>query len=84
MYRGKTTPNEHILSHPINSYQLYLMSHMLIELRQQQYFLKDAYRPTLKYLTTHEVTKVEINFDQDTGYWLPRNEWIAKQYIEKT
>lgn len=84
MYRGKATPNEWILSNPINSYQLYLMSHMLVELRQQQYFLKAAYRPTLKYLQTQEVTKVEINFDQDTGYWLPRNEWIAKQYIEKT
>ena len=49
MYRGKIPPNDYIRNHPLTEYQLYKYGHMLIEIRRTQYYLKDSYKPTIKF-----------------------------------
>lgn len=60
-------------------YEMYKVKHVLIDLQRQQYVLKRALRPAIKFnkLTTTYVSP-PINFDEDSFYWLTENEWRRK------
>lgn len=50
MYTGKEPPDEGITLFPKTSYELYQMRHALIEMRREQFFLKDLFRPTIHFM----------------------------------
>lgn len=75
---GKITdlrPDDQIIT---SSYRLYQLKHQLIDMRRHQYYLKDAYRPTIHFLNLPSPAKQLINFDQDTFYWMPYNKWLER------
>lgn len=77
MYTGKIPPTIEIRSNPATSYQKYLMRHTLIEIKRTQYFLKDAYRPTM-FGGFHISSPGDIDYSVDTGLWLTPAEWSAR------
>lgn len=79
MYRGKIPPNDNVKSHPINSYQLYKMGHMLIDIRRHQYYLKDYWKPTIKFFNIQPPGKVVYDFNCNTGLWLTPEEWCERK-----
>ena len=79
MYKGKIPPNDYVKSHPLTKYQLYKYGHMLIDIRRHQYYLKDAYKPTLKFFNAAPPGRSEIDFDTDTGLWLGPEEWCGRK-----
>jgi len=79
MYRGRLEPNEWVLSHPISKYNLYKLQHFLIDLRRQQYYIKDVYNPTLHFFNIKPASHSRIDFDCDTGLWLSPTEWCERK-----
>ena len=79
MYRGRKEPNEWVLQHPISKYQLYKLGHFVIDLRRQQYYIKDVYNPTLHFFNTNHATHSAVDFMNDTGLWLTPAEWCARK-----
>jgi hypothetical protein len=71
---GKVPPDEEtqIFEDP---YRLYQFRHMLIDVRRHQYYLKDAYKPTLHFLALTPPKTQTYNWDSDTFYWISREEW---------
>lgn len=79
MYRGKIPPNDYVKNHPLTKYQLYKFGHMLIDIRRHQYYLKDSYKPTLKFFNVAPPGRSEIDFESNTGLWLKPEEWCARK-----
>ena len=79
MYRGKIPPNDYVRNHPLTRYKIYQFGHILIDIRRHQYYLKDAYKPTLKFFNVPAPGRTEFNFDSDTGLWLEPEEWCYKK-----
>lgn len=79
MYRGKIPPNDYVKNHPLTKYQLYKFGHMLIDVRRHQYYLKDAYKPTLKLFNITPPGRSEIDFENNTGLWLKPEEWCYRK-----
>lgn len=79
MYRGKIPPNDYVRNHPISGYQLYQFGHMLIDIRRHQYYLKDAYKPTIKFFNVPAPTKIEPDYNCNTGLWLSPEEWCNRK-----
>lgn len=73
---GKIPPDEN----PIitDSYKLYKMRHQLIELRRDQYYLKDLFAPTIKFLNCKPTPPQLIDWDNDSFYWISKEEWEKK------
>ena len=71
---GLVTPNEKdtIVGNP---YHLYILKHELIDLRRNQYFLKDGYKPTFRFLNPDHPSTQYNNWSSDSAYWLPTAEW---------
>ena len=65
-----------------DSYRLYQLRHQLISMRQHQYFLKDAYKPTLHFTAIKPPQPQQVNWDSDSYYWMTYDEW--KKKIEKS
>lgn len=61
-----------------SSYQAYQIRHWLVDLRRHQYYLKDAYKPTLHFQNLASTPTPTINFDSDSAYWVTEDEWRAK------
>lgn len=59
------------------SYRLYQLKHQLIDMRRHQYYLKDSYKPTLRFLSIKPPHPQKINFDADSFYWVSQEEWEA-------
>ena len=74
---GKIPPDEYtqIFSDP---YRLYQFKHMLIDIRRHQYYLKDAYKPTLHFLAITPPKTQTYNWDEDSFYWMPREQWQSR------
>ena len=74
---GKVPPDENtqIFSDP---YRFYQFKHMLIDIRRHQYYLKDAYRPTLHFLSLTPPKAQTYNWDSDSYYWMPREKWQSR------
>ena len=79
MYRGKIPPNDYVKNHPLTKYQLYKFGHMLIDIRRHQYYLKDSYKPTLKFFNVAPPGRSEFDFDCNTGLWLRPEEWCCRK-----
>lgn len=79
MYKGKIPPNDYIRTHPLDNYSLYKYNHMLIDIRRHQYYLKDAYKPTLKFFNAAPPGKPQFDFNVNTGLWLSPREWCARK-----
>ena len=79
MYRGKIPPNDYVRNHPLTKYQLYKFGHMLIDIRRHQYYLKDSYKPTLKFFNVAPPGRGEMDFDCNTGLWLKPEEWCYRK-----
>ena len=79
MYRGQAEPNEWVLAHPISKYTLYKLGHFLIDLRRQQYYIKDVYNPTLHFFNVKPASHTAVDFLNDTGLWLSPTEWCARK-----
>lgn len=79
MYRGKIPPNDYVRNHPLTKYGIYKYGHMLIDIRRHQYYLKDAYKPTIKFFNIAPPGHVEPNLDSDTGLWLSPQEWCYRK-----
>lgn len=58
-----------------NPYRLYRLKHALIDMRRHQYYLKDAYKPTIHFLAADHPKRQYINWSSDTFYWISREEW---------
>lgn len=71
---GKIAPNpdELIIT---DSYRLYKMRHQLIEIRRDQYYLKDLFKPTIKFLNCQSPSQQTIDWNSDSFYWISREEW---------
>ena len=61
-----------------DSYRLYQLRHMLIDMRRHQYYLKDAYKPTIHFLAIQQPQSQTYNFDSDSEYWLTYEQWVEK------
>ena len=79
MYRGKLPASDWIKTHPISNYQLYKMGHMLIDIRRHQYYLKDSYKPTIKFFNIQPPGKPVYEFGTNTGLWLSVDEWCERK-----
>ena len=79
MYKGKIPPNDYVKNHPMTKYHLYKFGHILIDIRRHQYYLKDAYKPTLKFFNATSANKPGYNFSVNTGLWLTPQEWCARK-----
>lgn len=79
MYCGRKDPNEWVLSHPITKYNLYKLNHFIIDLRRQQYYIKDVYNPALHLFGASHGSHGPIDFNCDTGLWLEPSEWCERK-----
>lgn len=61
-----------------NGYRLYRLKHNLIDMRRQQYYLKDAYKPTLHFSQVDKPRAQFIDWSSDATYWMPLDEWQRK------
>lgn len=61
-----------------DSYRLYQLKHMLIDVRRHQYYLKDAYKPTLHFQAIDHPKAAFYDWTCDSFYWISREEWQRK------
>lgn len=71
---GKEPPDEHTapLSSPL---QVYRLRHTLIDVRRHQFYILDAYQPQIHFLNVKPNKTPTIDFNQDSAYWIPIEEW---------
>lgn len=77
MAEGKIPPTEDFTP-PTNSYRLYQMKHHLIEMRKQQYLLKDIFQPTLHFANMSHPKPQYFDYSSDAWYWMTLDEWRRK------
>lgn len=72
--QGKIPPREGdtILS---DSYRIYQLKHNLIDIRKHQYYLKDAYKPTIHFQNLDHPKPQFYDWCADSFYWLPYDKW---------
>lgn len=58
-----------------NSYRLYQLHHILIDMRRHQYYLKEAYKPTLRWIAPDKPKAQYVDLEEDSAYWISREEW---------
>ena len=61
-----------------DSYRVYKLRHQLIELRRDQYYLKDLFAPTLKFLNVKPTEPQLIDWSSDSFYYITKEEWERK------
>lgn len=69
------TENDTIVSDP---YRIYQLKHNLIDIRKHQYYLKDAYKPTLHFQNMDHPKTQFYDWTGDACYWISREEWQNK------
>lgn len=74
---GKVTPDENTQLF-YDGYRFYQFKHMLIDVRRHQYYLKDAYKPTIHFLNCDVPRPQTVDWDNDSYYWLTKEEWQRK------
>ena len=80
--KGKIPPQEGdtLVTDP---YRIYQLKHNLIDIRKHQYYLKDAYKPTLHFQKMDHPKPQFYDWSGDMFYWIPYEEWqrrTAKTY----
>ena len=61
-----------------DNYRLYQMKHWLIDLRRHQYYLKDAYKPTLHFTAIDHPKPQFVDWTSDSSYWMTLPQWEKK------
>ena len=74
---GKVPPDETVQVW-LDSYRIYQLKHILIDLRRHQYYLKDSYKPTLHFLNIDHPKPQFVDWDSDSFYWIPYEEWSSR------
>lgn len=59
-------------------YRLWLLKHQMIDMRRHQYYLLESYKPTIRFLALTHPQSRTYTFDEDTFYWMRREEWDRK------
>lgn len=80
---GKIPPDEDTPLLP-DPYRLYQLKHQLIDMRRHQYYIKDAYRPTIHFLNLQPPRQQFINWDEENYHWITEEEWrnkLARCYL---
>ena len=74
---GKIPPDEdtEIITDP---YKLYKLRHQIADMRLHQYYLKDAYKPTIKFLAVRPPQPQTYNWNDDSYYWTSYENWYNK------
>lgn len=78
---GRIVPDEDTLIFD-DDYRLYRLKHTLIDLRRHQYYLKDAYKPTLHFLAIDHPKAQFYDWSGDSFYWMPYEQW--KKRVDNT
>ena len=68
-------PEDELISDP---YKLYKLKHQLVDMRRNQYYLKDIFKPTLHFINIKPPSPQTYNWVEDASYWLPLNLWQRK------
>ena len=58
-----------------DSYRIYQLKHILIDLRRHQYYLKDFYKPTIMFLNIDKPRAQYYDWTADAAYWISYEEW---------
>lgn len=74
---GKLPPDEHTKIMP-DSYRVYQLKHILIDVRRHQYYLKDAYKPQIHFQKLDRPRPQYYDWSCDSFYWMPLHEWEEK------
>ena len=74
---GRVVPNEQDEIFD-NSYRLYQLKHILIDLRRHQYYLKDYYKPVIKFQAIDHPHAQFYDWTADSFYWMPYDQWRAR------
>lgn len=61
-----------------DSYRIYKMHTLLIELRQTQYFLKDSWNPPIHFTKVDHPKPAFIDWNADSFYWIDENDWTQR------
>ena len=61
-----------------DSYRLYQLKHILIDLRRHQYYLKDFYKPTIYFLNLDKPRAQYYDWTADSFYWITYEEWFSR------
>lgn len=71
---GKIPPDENtvLVEGPYRQYQL---KHQLIDMRRHQYYLKDAYKPVIRFQNIRQPSPQTYDWSQDSAYWVSFKEW---------
>ena len=75
--KGEIPPDEDTLLFD-DSYRLYRLKHTLIDMRRHQYYLKDAYKPTLHFAAIDHPKAQFYDWSGDSFYWISREQWEQK------
>lgn len=63
---------------PTDPYRIYQLKHTIIDIKRHQFYLKDHYKPTLRFLNMRHPETQTVNFDEDSAYWVSRDELEEK------
>ena len=76
---GKIAPDEdtELIT---DSYKLYKLRHQIADMRLHQYYLKDAYKPTIHFVAIQHPQPQFYDWDSDSAYWISRELWEKKTY----
>ena len=74
---GKLPPDENTYFLP-DSYRLYQLKHQLADLRKHQYYLKDAYKPTIHFMAADKPRAQFVDWTADSFYWVTQQQWQQK------
>ena len=74
---GKVAPDEdtELIT---DSYKLYKLKHQIADMRLHQYYLKDAYKPTIHFVAVQHPQPQFYNWDSDAAYWMSRTQWQSR------
>lgn len=73
----------------VDPYRQFQLKHWILDLKRHQYYLKEAYKPTIRFLNVPKPSIQTFNFCENASYWLSRPELEAKlatnynPYIER-
>ena len=82
MLQGKIPFEEGFLAFE-DDYRLYRLRHNLVEMKRTQYYLKDAYKPSIHFQKLDHPKAQFYDWDGQSAYWIPYKEWekrVSKSY----
>lgn len=85
MLQGKI-PLEEGFEYFEDDYRLYRLKHNLIDMKRTQYYLKDAYKPSLHFQKMDHPKPQFYDWDGAAAYWISEDEWryrISHSYTSR-